>query len=189
MAQDWYYISNGNRLGPIPAPKLKELATSGQLQPTDMIWREGLAQWVAASSLKGLFAGGVAAAPRAEAPVLLDSPEYDNSKARPARRPGEGFEFDGGAGSFFVTGLLIYLLTAVTLGIGYPWAYCMYQRWKAEHTLISGKRLRFVGTGGDLFVLGLKMGLLYIVTAGIYSFWMVPRMNRWIAENTEFARE
>ena len=137
MNQDWYYLSGGNRFGPIDTNKLKELAASGGLQPTDMLWRDGMAEWVPASSIKGLWPSGVAPAPavvaaparRATAPVRREPEDDEEDRPRRSRLNGRGFEFDGGAGSYFVTGLLASLLVVFTLGIGFPWALCMYQRW------------------------------------------------------------
>jgi len=97
------------------------------------------------------------------------------------------FSFDGGAGTYLPMAILAWLLTSVTLGIAYPWAVCMMQRWRTEHTYIDGRPLTFTGSGGDLFVHWIKWFLLCIITLGIYSFWVVPELNRWIVEHTDFA--
>lgn len=55
MANAWHYSIKGNRGGPVEAAELKRLATSGELSPSDFVWKEGLKEWVAASSVKGLF--------------------------------------------------------------------------------------------------------------------------------------
>src|SRR5437660_24082 len=73
MGVEWHYMSGGQQRGPVQAAQLKVMATSGQLQPTDMVWKEGLPQWIPASSVKGLFDGvGVAAA---AAPVRQPMPQ------------------------------------------------------------------------------------------------------------------
>ena len=54
MAQ-WYYSKNGQQHGPVSSKQLKDLAASGELQPTNLVWKEGMKQWVAAGSVKGLF--------------------------------------------------------------------------------------------------------------------------------------
>jgi hypothetical protein len=56
MASQWYYMDQGQRRGPLSSVQLKELADSGRLQPTDLLWKEGLAKWEAAGNVKGLFA-------------------------------------------------------------------------------------------------------------------------------------
>ena len=50
----WYYTQNGQQQGPVTARFLKEKALSGELLPTDHLWKEGLKDWVAASALPGL---------------------------------------------------------------------------------------------------------------------------------------
>ena len=55
------------------------------------------------------------------------------------------FLFDGDAGSYLGTNILAALLTVATLGIAAPWAMCMREHWKAQHTFIEGRRYKFVG--------------------------------------------
>ncbi|MBZ5711162.1 DUF898 domain-containing protein [Nannocystis pusilla] len=96
------------------------------------------------------------------------------------------FRFDGGAADYLGVAILAFLLTFVTLGIAYPWALCMIQRWRCHHTMIGGRRLRFTGSGLALIGLWIKWFFLLIITLGIYSFWIVPGIHRWIVEHTEF---
>lgn len=51
----WWYVKEGQRIGPISANELKSLAAEGQLRPSDMVWKEGLENWLPASSVKGLI--------------------------------------------------------------------------------------------------------------------------------------
>ena len=51
----WFYMKNGNKVGPISTAELKRLAASGELQLNDRIWREGLKNWIPAANAKGLF--------------------------------------------------------------------------------------------------------------------------------------
>lgn len=55
MADEWHYVVDGNKTGPVSAAALKELARSGRLSPADLIWKEGMGQWIPASRVKGLF--------------------------------------------------------------------------------------------------------------------------------------
>ncbi len=55
MGQQWYWMQGEQKLGPIETAGLKELVRNGQLRPTDLIWREGLPNWVHASQARGLF--------------------------------------------------------------------------------------------------------------------------------------
>ena len=51
MAEQWYYAQQGQRQGPVAEEQLKQLASSGQLKPTDKVWKKDMAAWEAASSL------------------------------------------------------------------------------------------------------------------------------------------
>jgi len=44
-----------DKSGPVSTAQLQALATSGQLQQADMVWKEGMAQWVPASTITELF--------------------------------------------------------------------------------------------------------------------------------------
>ena len=93
-------------------------------------------------------------------------------------------KFDGGLLGLIGIGILQGLLTAITLGLGAPWAVCMKERWMAKHTVIDGKRLVFDGNGGQLFGNYIKWFLLTIITLGIYSFWLGIKMKQWVVSHT-----
>jgi uncharacterized membrane protein YjgN (DUF898 family) len=96
------------------------------------------------------------------------------------------FQFDAGAGTYVGTALLAYLVTLITLGICYPFAIVLMQRWRAKHSYIDGRRLIFTGSALGLFGNWIKWLFLCIITVGIYSFWVVPRVVRWTWEHTDF---
>ena len=52
---DWYYAQGDQQFGPVSSAELKQLAASDSLHADDLIWREGMADWVAARNAKGLF--------------------------------------------------------------------------------------------------------------------------------------
>jgi uncharacterized membrane protein YjgN (DUF898 family) len=98
----------------------------------------------------------------------------------------EHFAFDGGAATYVGTFLLAFLVTVCTLGIAYPWALCMKQRWIAKHTIVDGHRCRFTAGGMNLFGHWIKWWFLCLITIGIYSFWVGPRLQKWIVEHTDY---
>jgi hypothetical protein len=55
MAQ-WYYTSGGQQQGPVEEQALKEMLSSGELQPTELLWREGMGNWQPAANVQE-FAG------------------------------------------------------------------------------------------------------------------------------------
>lgn len=60
----WHYARNGERHGPVTATQLKELATTGQLFPDDLVWREDMTEWRRAGSVKGLLSEQSTAIPK-----------------------------------------------------------------------------------------------------------------------------
>jgi hypothetical protein len=70
MADQWYYAQHGQQTGPVSTEELKQLAASGQLQPSEMVWKQGMAAWSPANSVEGLFAGAPGASPPAVPPGL-----------------------------------------------------------------------------------------------------------------------
>ena len=55
MAKIWLAIIDGTQHGPLSNSELKSLADSGKLKQNDNIWKEGLAEWIPAGKIKGLF--------------------------------------------------------------------------------------------------------------------------------------
>lgn len=43
---NWHYAKDGQQLGPISEDELKQLYASGEITAKDLIWREGLGDWV-----------------------------------------------------------------------------------------------------------------------------------------------
>src|SRR6516225_2673607 len=63
MAELWYYTRDGQAQDPVPKGELAQLAGAGLLNPTDLVWTEGMPQWVRASSAPGIFAEDALTAP------------------------------------------------------------------------------------------------------------------------------
>jgi GYF domain 2 len=56
VSVDWYYSVGHTRQGPVTEDALRRMARSGTLRPTDLVWREGMTDWVEASTVEVLFA-------------------------------------------------------------------------------------------------------------------------------------
>jgi hypothetical protein len=74
VSVDWYYSVGNHRQGPVTEDALRRMARSGTLRPTDLVWREGMADWVEANTVETLF-------PRV--PYAEPAPEVED---RPGRR-------------------------------------------------------------------------------------------------------
>jgi len=98
-----------------------------------------------------------------------------------------GSYFDGGLAQLIGWTILGWLVTVLTLGICFPWAYTMVFRWEAKHTVINGRRLSFDGTAMQLFGSWIKWLLLTIVTFGIYGFWVGISLKKWRVKHTHIS--
>src|SRR5262249_25678989 len=82
MAEEWFYAHEGNEFGPFTRSHLKRLGASGQIQPTDLVWKTGMTKRVPARAVKGLCPEAAsttkphaAAAPRSRTPPPGQPPE------------------------------------------------------------------------------------------------------------------
>ena len=51
---DWHYFKSGEQKGPVPKEFIQELARHGQLQRADLVWTEGMQDWLPAESIPEL---------------------------------------------------------------------------------------------------------------------------------------
>jgi hypothetical protein len=96
MAAEWYYTTNKQQMGPVSWMDLRELAENGILKPHDLVWTEGMDEWVKAVQQRGLFADGgesgrrSAAKPppgrRGRRPVDNEVEEEDEDDERTSRK-------------------------------------------------------------------------------------------------------
>lgn len=54
MTERWWYTRGGEREGPVPRERLVDLVRAGWLGPRDLVWSEGMPDWVPAGSLDWL---------------------------------------------------------------------------------------------------------------------------------------
>jgi GYF domain 2 len=85
MSMEWYYTTNKQQMGPVSWDELRELAEVGILKPHDMVWSEGMDEWVKAINQSGLFADGDEAGVTAS-PTGKKKSSYSESKPPPGRR-------------------------------------------------------------------------------------------------------
>lgn len=93
MAQEWYYTQGDRKVGPVSARELKQAATDGTLQPTDLVWTDGMTDWKEARTVKGLEGIWPSSPPstparRTAKPVAvrppLDADDHEDEESRPA---------------------------------------------------------------------------------------------------------
>lgn len=83
MTMQWWYVKDGQRLGPVEESELKVMAESGSLGPDDLVWNSSMGQtWKKASEVPGVFE--IKSEPQsdaAEGGESADSAKADNPKA------------------------------------------------------------------------------------------------------------
>lgn len=70
---EWYYLKDGQQMGPVSAEQLAEMKNSGGLAPTELVWTEGMTEWQPINSLAE-FGGSGAPAPQAQVPAQTAAP-------------------------------------------------------------------------------------------------------------------
>ena len=80
MAAEWFYTTKKQQMGPVSWMELRELVESGILKPHDMVWTEGMDEWVKAINQAGLFADDAGAS------VGRKKASYAETKPPPGRR-------------------------------------------------------------------------------------------------------
>lgn len=80
MADQWYVGRHDKRSGPFTAAQLRQMALNERLKPTDLLWKEGMASWIYASMVKGLFPHSAVPTPQVvdkSAATIDDDIEFD----------------------------------------------------------------------------------------------------------------
>jgi hypothetical protein len=67
---EWHFTQSGQQAGPVTWTRLRELAASGTLRPTDQVWKSGMPNWVPAHSVTGLLPDHSVTPPTQSSPPL-----------------------------------------------------------------------------------------------------------------------
>ena len=54
-ADSWYYTRDGHQSGPVTQAELADAARRGEITGADLIWKQGMTDWIPASSVRGLL--------------------------------------------------------------------------------------------------------------------------------------
>jgi hypothetical protein len=57
----WYFADGDEERGPVTEAQIRTLIGTGNLKPDDLVWREGMDDWLPAAEVPGLFSGGTPA--------------------------------------------------------------------------------------------------------------------------------
>ncbi len=155
----WYYAQRGKQAGPIDPETLRRLLQSGQVAPTDLVWREGMATWSPAEEVRELMG------PPAGAPVL-----YAQNLAGIPVVPTSGLAI-----ASLICGIVPVLLSiGCLLGVitGIPAVICGHASLKSigsSPVPIQGKGMAIAGLVTGYLSIGLTVLLLVFVAVGIIT--------------------
>lgn len=141
MASGWFYKTDGQQKGPVSSNQLKQLAAAGRLKPTDLIKKENMSDWVAASRVKGLFEPPPSPAPTTAASTTPTAvaPEPPAPTSTDPVIPGRAL----GEYSVFI---FISLLFCLPFGLYFVWKH---RFWTA--------RTKWAWTGGWVTILAIGL--------------------------------
>lgn len=165
MANEWHYTLNGQPAAvPVSAPQLKQLAASGQLKPTDLVWQDGMLEWAPASSVKGLFPTGKSLGDSAVVPPVSSVKTNLGRKTVPPTAPREWTELHP---------LAVLVLTLASGGVfGLFYSYKVCQSYAAKTTArkidAAGRTLGRIRHPFAVF-------LLSYLTLGFYFYYWLAR--------------
>jgi GYF domain 2 len=82
MSQQWFHGRGSDITGPVSRTELTELAASGSVIATDMIWEDGVEDGVPASEVPDLFPAEVAVVAEAKPLAPMGHPDWINPHAQ-----------------------------------------------------------------------------------------------------------
>ncbi|MCA9143425.1 MAG: DUF4339 domain-containing protein [Planctomycetaceae bacterium] len=85
----WYYARGESEQGPISSAQIKALAATGALRRDDLVWKEGMENWLPASDVDELFPNGKKKAKDSpkEKEATASTKENGKPTPRPVSRP------------------------------------------------------------------------------------------------------
>lgn len=89
MTERWFYARDGRRQGPVPRERLVDMAREGWLTPEDLVWSEGLTEWIPARSCDWLWGGTITRTVHDLVEATLHPERHPRSRPHPLaeRRP------------------------------------------------------------------------------------------------------
>jgi hypothetical protein len=164
MANEWHYTLNGQpAAAPVTAPQLKQLAASGQLKPTDLVWQDGMLEWAPAGSVKGLFPTSKSIGDS----VVIPPTSTKTANGRRTAKPSPPFDWTN------MHPAVVLVLTIFTGGIfGLIYSYKICQAYTAKAVL---RRTDAAGRTLGRVRHPLAVLMLSYLTAGFYFCYWASR--------------
>lgn len=107
----WYYSKNGTQLGPVEEGELRGKIASGEISSTDLVWKEGMTDWLPSSKVPEL--AGVASVAASSTASVSEAPV--NSPYQVPLNPGYGATPPASSGR--ATAAMVLGIVAIVFGI------------------------------------------------------------------------
>jgi hypothetical protein len=124
MSEQWFYSRGPEPIGPVLFEQLFDLARQNHLSPSDLVWREGMPDWVAATDVPGLFSpiAPPPAVPLPPSPPLTYTP-HGLPYAQPHYAAATGQSYSGEAQTAMILSIISvfcvgFVLAPIGLGLG-----------------------------------------------------------------------
>ncbi len=85
----WYYAKGDEQVGPVSSSEMKRLAIDGALKRDDLVWHDGMEEWVHAVKVQGLFEDEPASPPATRTPPKISSRKSAPTMSQPEAEPPE----------------------------------------------------------------------------------------------------
>jgi hypothetical protein len=115
----WWYERGGQQLGPVSLAALQQLAATGQLPPSSLVWTTGMPAWARAETVAAL-SWAAAPPPLATTPLPTQTPPFAMPAPGPSARwapPGATTAASAVAAPEQMNVPVVILLSIVTLGV------------------------------------------------------------------------
>jgi hypothetical protein len=171
----WYYGVNDKQLGPVNRNELGEHARNGIIGKDNLVWREGMSDWVRAATLGGLVPQQAAPSqakpqPPAQPPAQPQvAPQQQQQQARPQQQPyNQGQEQYGNQypgpppkrsapGQLIAAGVIQFVAVPLWIIVG---IIQMFSR-RIDDDFLFGSMIYFL----FIALLSIAMGIGYILVA------------------------
>lgn len=165
---EWYYFQGGNQQGPVTEDQIRGMVSSGQLNASDSVWKNGMANWAPISSIPEL-------APAASAPPRGN--DYDRGYDDRGGGRDAGYDDYRAPRPVGPRGGLISIWSIILLSGGALWFINTFLPW---YSVGAG------GFGPSVTVLGISVGtglfafiISFFILGGVITSWFVPIVAEW----------
>lgn len=115
----WHYAQDGQRKGPVSDDDLRRMAAEGSLKPSDLVWREGMSDWLPASEATGFQFGASSAPPAAPSapPAYAQQPPSYAQQSSPYTPPSAPLDMGAPIPDYLPWSIAATLLCCLPAGI------------------------------------------------------------------------